>query len=287
MTRLVLAVVALLALAACGDDRLAMIPEPPTTVARPTTTAQPDLSGVHLKPVPGQTTTTSVPLIGGTATLKGTVVTEGGLVPGATVKLERVTSVGVATGEVPTNPDGTWLAPGIQGGRYRIRAWRVPDFAQVEPTLLYLGASEEKTVALEVNRYSGLHVVPSIAPNPPVEGEPANLVVLATMRQVGPTGVVEARPLPSVRAELFGAGTWRVDSPNPTVTDGGGRARWQVRCGQLGQQPLSVLIGDQETAPLSLPACAVGTIDTTLAPAPGSTSTTARTGGATTSTTRR
>lgn len=278
--RLAVAVAVLVLAAACAEDDVSMIPSPPPTQPRPSTTALPDFSGQELAAVAGRTTTTAVPLTGGGATLKGTVRGPDGLVPGATVVLERLVGDAVASGSVPTASDGAYLAPGIQGGRYRVRAFRSPDLAQVQPVILFLGGTEQKALELKVDRYDGIAVQASVAPNPPPFGERASLVVLVTDRSVDATGVVTATPVPGTTAELFGAGSWRVESANPTTTDAGGRARWVLRCTQTGRQPLSVVVGTNDALPLDLPPCTVA-----QAEAPAGDSTTS-TSAATTSTTR-
>jgi hypothetical protein len=44
--------------------------------------------------------------------------------------------------------------------------------------------------------------------------------------------------------------------PNPTLTDGGGRARWGLRCLAPGPENLSVTLADGSApVPLALPDC--------------------------------
>src|SRR5688500_10725176 len=126
--------------AATGCTRGAVdeLPAPPTTGPTTSTTARPDLSGVVLPDVPG-TTSTSIPVGPGEATLQGIVTAPEGAVPGATVLIERLVGDGAGSATVVAGPDGRWVAPQILGGRYRVRAWRAPDLALTSPASFFLG----------------------------------------------------------------------------------------------------------------------------------------------------
>lgn len=290
----VLAVLSIVALGACTPRGVDPLPAPPTVHPRPSTTEVPDYSGVQLAGVPGRTTTT-IAIAGGTATLNGSVTGPDGPVGAAVVHVERFVGDNVATADVFTNPDGTFSLPSVLGGRFRVRAYRPPDLALVAPEVFFLGGTDTKTLALELDRYQGMSVAAAIAPNPPVATEPANLLVQATFRSVDADGVVRAVPIPGVRVELFPTGRWTVEGAAVQFADTDGRALWRVRCGREGEQEMSVLVADGEAFPLSLPACAAAppsTTSTTAGPTTTSstTSTTAKsstTTSSTTSTTRR
>jgi hypothetical protein len=279
--RLVLLVLVVLGAGACVSGSGEQLPPPPN-IPTTTTTAVPDLSGVGLPPVPGKTTTT-IAIGPGRATMGGTVVGPDGPVPGAVVHAERLVGESVAAVDVLTNADGTWQIKDVLGGRYRVRAWRVPDLALTQPQVFFLDGAEKKALNLSLARHQGMAATAAIAPNPPVVGSPANLVVQVTVRGVDERGVVRATPVSGVPIELFGAGDWRVTTPNPTSTDGGGRARWQLVCRRPGSQPLSVVVNDAESFPLSLPACTTpaaeedGTAPATSTPASTTSSTTTTT----------
>src|SRR5207248_2824996 len=103
---------------------------------------------------------------------------------------ERLVGDGVGSADIISQADGTWAAPNVLGGRYRVRAWRAPDLALTTPQLLFVGSTETKALSLRVDRYTGTGVQAAIAPSPPVVGEPANLVVSVTTRSVDDKGVV-------------------------------------------------------------------------------------------------
>lgn len=295
---------AALTLTACmrsgGAPELPPIPEPPPTPATSSTTSAPDHAGVVLRAVTGRSTTTTIALTPGKATLKGTVVGPGGPVGGATVRAERMVGTAVAGTEIVAQPDGTWALAGVKGGSYRIRAWRPPDLAMVEPAFVFLGAAQELNVELKPQVWSGVGAASSVTPTPPVTGQAAVVAVHVTQREVDAAGVVQAAPVVGARVQLASPNAgWTVTSANPTVTDGAGRARWDVSCKGPGNQPLFVAVGAGEQFPISVPACApppappppasVSPSPTTApvaTPPPTATTTTTR-APATTTTTRR
>jgi hypothetical protein len=231
------------------------VPEPKALPNIPDTTAVQDFSGVVMAGVPGRTTTT-VPALGpGAASIMGTVAGPDGMLAGATVHLERITEGGTATADIPTNPDGTFAAPNILGGRYRVRAYLAPELALVKPALFFLSGDEKHTIAITLQRYTGLVATSSIAPQTPLVDDPANLVVRVAQQSVDATGVVRAVGVAGAAVQLVGSGQWRVESPNPTITDSGGDAGWQVRCRSAGLQQLAVLVNDTDTLALTIPAC--------------------------------
>ena len=257
------------------------LPAPPTTQAPRATTTLVDYSRFELEGVPGRTTTT-VALRPGRAGLNGVVAAPGGVVPGATVRVERLVGDGSAVEQVVTAADGTWAVAGVLGGRYRVRAWRSPDLAMTKPEVFFLNDGDAKQMQLVLAPYTGLAVTHAIAPNPPVTDEPANLVVQVVQQSVDVDGIVRGTPMPNMRAELFGGGEWSVVTANPSVTDSQGRAQWQLRCREAGKQQLAVVVGNQQQFPLDLPPCAQAPpVDETST----STSTSSTTSSTTTSTT--
>lgn len=287
--RLLAVVAALVALGGCQARAIEPLPPAPKVPA-PTTTTVIDYSGVGLAAVAGRTTTT-VGIGPGKATMGGVVNGPQGPVPGAVVRAERLVGEASATVDIVTGPDGRFELPAILGGRYRVRAWKpAPDnLALVEPQVFFLEGSEKKQLTLTVTLYQGVSATAAIAPDPPLINSPSNLVVLVVNRSVDPAGIVRSAPVPSVRAELFGAGDWRVLTPVVTTADEAGRVRWTLECRRAGQQPLSVVIGETDAFNLNLPGCAVPPPSPEDQPtdAEATTTTVAATPASTTSTTAR
>lgn len=274
--------VAELLLSACTRGAVDELPAPPTTGATTSTTARPDLSGAELAGVPG-TTTTTVPVGPGEATLQGIVMASDGAVPGATVLVERLVGDGVGGVVVAAGPDGRWVVPQVLGGRYRVRAWRAPDLALTSPESFFLESKETRDVEVRVQPYSGVVVTSAIAPSPPVVDETIRLVVRTYTRSVDEQGIVRNEPLPSVQVELTGSGQWEVETPNPAFADATGRADWLVRCLSLGTHSLAVRVGGGEALALKIPPCAT----TDAAPTAGEDDATNETGPSTSTSRRR
>ena len=268
---------------------MAPLPKPPAPPETSSSLPPVDLSGVDLPTARGATTTTFPPVPGGQATLSGLVVGPDGPVPGAIVHAERLVGDVFGVLEVTSGPDGTWKMENIFGGRYRVRAWKpAPDnLAATEAEVFFLGGKEKVELDLRLQRFQGLSFASDIAPRPPIVGERSALVVQLTELSVDANGIVRSVPIAGVGLELFGPGEWSVLTANPVVTGGDGRARWELRCGEEGEQPLSVVLADGQSFPIDTPPCTTipepttttTTRGGTTAPSTTTTSTTSRGGG--------
>lgn len=257
--RLLLLGGALLLLAsACTGIANLNIPEPPNTqpVDGATTTVAPDLSAVSLNPVASSPPTTVV-LTPGQASLSGIVTGPAGVAAGATVLIERLVGDSVGAKTVAAQVDGTWKLTGILGGRYRIRAWKAPDLALTTPQILLLGAKDNQNITLTLISYSGQNLTAAVAPNPPVIGQVATLVIQATQQTVGGDGVVRGAPLPGASILVFSSGSAVLAGTNPGISDSAGRLTLAVGCASIGPLGLSATINSLNSFPLTVPDCAV------------------------------
>lgn len=232
------------ALAACSSgDPFEPLPEPETRPGPTTsTTAPPSFRDVVLAPAHGTTTTTEVVIGPGPSTLAGRVDGPDGPVEGAIVRLERMVGDASARLEVSTGPDGTWRAPGVLGGRYRIRAWRPPDLAMLEPHILFVEAARPESVALVLEPLAPVAVDIALAPDPPVVGAPVNLLVRISSQIVGDDGVVRATPQAGVGLTLGTGSGWTARSPVQASTDMAGNATFTLVCRAAGSQALMVTL---------------------------------------------
>jgi len=264
-------------LAACSHGKEAGPQPTPAAEATTTSTTEPDFSSVKLAGIPGRTTTT-LTFGPGQAALTGTVTAGGAGVAGATVRVQRIVGDREITLDLLTDDLGAWHLDSVDGGRYRVRAWRAPDLTVSQPQLFFLGATDTRLVLLPLEQVQGVGVTGAVAPSPPFLDEPAGLAVTVATRVVDDQGVIRSQPAVSVGVSLTDAGgSWELDSANPVVTDARGEVEWQVKCHAPGPQPLSVTVGGT-AYPLQLPPC-------TKRPPP--TTTTASTSSSTTSTTVR
>ena len=209
-------------LGACSSDPGAL-PKVPDFKPAATTTTDIDYSQVPLKGVTGHGPTTSIVLGPGQATVSGSVAGDDGAVAGATVQIERIANGASASALVQSAEDGTWSAPQILGGRYRVRAWRgARPRAQTTWSAVFLGSTESKTVqAARAQRRRSERRSIDLA-DPPRLGEDANLVTLVTVKVVDDQGVVRATPQANIEVDLITSSGWRILSANPDTTNANG-----------------------------------------------------------------
>jgi hypothetical protein len=245
-----LALLSLLAACSGGDDG---------GEAKPTTTAPPATGSPTTPPVftvPGnpRTTTTMATEIGpGEASISGTAATADGPVPDGVVHVERLIDDRVASIDVSIS-NGQWQLPQIRGGRYRVRAWRSPDMAQLQPDVFFLGSTETKQIPLVLTRFGDTSVIGTTDPAPMQVGETAALTTQVVSGSVDTEGVVHANPHPNVAVQLVTSGGISLDGSDRQTTDGEGNTSWRVRCTQAAPPSLSVAIGS-ERYPVALAAC--------------------------------
>lgn len=267
-------------LAACSKDEGKALPPPPPE--EPTTTTEPiNLTTVSLEPiaVDGKPTSTTRPLGGGKASLAGRVIDSlGNPVPGALV---RATYYGDGNKpeviEALSLQDGTYRFDRVLGGRWRIRAWKAPEFATLDDAVFFLGYTEKRKVDLKVKAATDYVVTSSIAPNPPFTGTPVEVAILVLSQTVDGEGVVRRAPVGGAAATLIIVGKWVLGSESTVGTDSNGRAAWTITCMEPGRQQISANVGGRDW-PLSVPACmdpaSTSTTTTTLPPGDTTTSTT-------------
>ncbi len=213
MKRTAVAVVALLVAGACtgGDDAG---PSPTTRATTPTSIV--DYTGVVLPDVGGETTTTIDEK--GRARLVGSVTGPRGPVAGATVRIERLVAGREVRTDVVAAADGRWELKDVPGGRYRVRAFLAPVYAQTAPEIRFLADREEHSFDLTVEDQRGLIVRSAVAPDQPVVDGAVNLVVLVAQRTVSEDGIVRASPLGGSFVELLGLGRWVLRDDDGSTT---------------------------------------------------------------------
>jgi hypothetical protein len=248
-----LLVVALGAVSCAKTKEEALPPVPPTVATTSTTVI--DYSTVPLAAVDTKTTTT-VNQGPGRARLSGTVVGPDGPVPLATVRVERLQDDAVVfKGDIFTDADGRWRTGRLVGGRWRARAWRAPDLADVKPATVFLEAAQSKSLQLKLDRFGAPAVTASIAPDPPMLGANANLVVAVSTASVDAEGVVRSTPVPNFLVQLF-APSFAISNPNAVATDAAGRVAWVVLCRVPGPSGMFVNLESGTPQSVDVGACA-------------------------------
>jgi hypothetical protein len=252
---------------------------PPPGVTLPpkaATTAPADLTGVPLAGVEGSTTL--VPSrASGTAHLSGAVNGPQGPVPGAIVRVEHLVADNPPPIDVTTAPDGRWDLPNIAGGRYRVRAFLAPSFAQTQPEVFFLNDGDQRTLDLTVDNFVSVSVVAAVAPDPPNVKQPANLVVRVARKTVDSSGVVRSEPINNAGVTLTGTPGWTVKGSASGFTNVQGDVTFTLECSSAGATQIQVTVRPTPTDPvqsvsLEVAACidpSATTTTPTSAPASG------------------
>lgn len=225
------------------------------TVAITTTSTVPlDLSGVKLRGVQGSTTTT-LPATPGLASIAGRITGPGGdPVQGATVLAWWYATNPPTEFQALTTFDGTYTLTGLHGGRWRVKAFLVPDQSTPKAQAFFMKTDERKTLDLGLNLLSEISVNGATAPDPPVVGTPTELTVQAFRRSVDARGQVSQEPARATALSLVPVGDWHVTGSKTKLTGFDGAATWTMICETEGLQSLAIDAGGQRTL-LPLTAC--------------------------------
>lgn len=198
-------------------------------IAPPPTTAPPGETAPPLPAVAGTTTTITPPNVGN-ARIDGIVVGPAGPVGGAVVRIERFLPEATQVVDAVAGPDGRYELAGIGGGRYRVRAFKAPAFAQATAELLFLADDEDRSLDLTLEGFADPRIRLVAAPNPPFVGQPVNVVVLVSDRVVADDGTVRTGPLPGVTVTIQASGPFTALSPTSGTTDGRGQVAFAFEC---------------------------------------------------------
>jgi hypothetical protein len=257
----------------CHSADLPFVGAPPgvTLDTSPSTSSPADLTGVQLAGVDG--TTTSAPVRAtGTAHLNGLVNGPQGPVPGAVVHVEHLVD-GAAPIDVAAGPDGRWDLPGIAGGRYRVRAFLAPSLAQTEPDIFFLNDGDQREENLTVSQFSGLTVLASVAPDPPLLKQPLTLAARVVARSVDADGIVQSAPVVNAAVTITGLSGWSTSGPTTANTNTAGDVTFTLQCTSAGASQVQVQVRAGADPPQSFPLTVSACTDpaaTTSTPPPSS-----------------
>ena len=217
-------------------------------------------------------------ITGGRATLSGVVTLPTGPAAGATIRLERHTADGVVMADVTAGPDGAWKAAGIQGGRYRVRAWLTGQATMTGSTVFFIGGDESRPLDFTLDPVDTTPRMTFSKKGDIYLGGTGTVAVSVKVRTVDDEGVITTGGLagaiitltPTGSATLGGGSAVPVPGASATVTaDGDGVARFLLTCNALGTTT-AVISHQQQTSTVDLPACIPVPPPTTTVPPDGS-----------------
>jgi hypothetical protein len=214
----------------------------------------------------GRPRTPPVEVLGGKASLRGTVTGPDGPVPGATVRLERFVGDRSGTAQITADEAGRWSASRVHGGRYRIRAWSAPTLTATRAQLAFVAADGGSAeVDITVAKFEGVQLQANLDLAVVNVGERARARALLTREEVDAEGIVVGAPVAGTELRLVaGDGGFSIEGEAVARTDQGGLATWPVTCTREGSHRLSV-VGENLEAVLDTPVCGPPAITTTTA----------------------
>lgn len=221
--------------------------------------AGPDRSPTRL---PGTTATVAgddepvtIAVTGGDARLSGTVrLPDGRPVAGATIRIERFTSLGEGTAETVSGADGSWSASGLRGGRLRVRAFAPNELATVDAVVLVVTQSGSTTLDLQVQTATDGLRFDMVGPPGIVLGTNGTVALVVSREVVDDQGRLVRVPVVGQSVEVGVNGSGRLLSERALVTDAGGAVRILVACEAAGAPVATLVVGDDRPA-LALPSC--------------------------------
>jgi hypothetical protein len=237
----------------------------PVTLAVPDGFVAPDTRGVVIPPVLGKRKDIDhskpvLPMGGGTARIRGTVIGPDGPVEGATVRLERFVGEDFGARDVSTNKDGIYDVGDLPGGRFRVRAWQKPTLATTEPPALFLAADHgDAVIDLVTEKHEGTNLQGAFDVAEPHVGDRVVFRALLTEQQVDDNGIVQGVGIPAADVQLTVLDGLRLFGDDVTTTYQDGFALFTLMCLTPGEH--SVIIGSSGLAvPVGLPPCLDGTV---------------------------
>ena len=218
------------------------------------TTLGPDYSSTPLEPAASSIPPTpTIAFNVGVVTIFGTVQGPDGPVADANVRVERLVGDLVAAKDVRTDDEGRYRLENIEGGRVRIRAWRTPDLAALEPLVTFASGKFEATIT--VKRFDETSIQWSLSPAVPIAEQNANLVVQVSRQTVGDDGILRQVPVRGVGVGVTPRGLLQNEVVSEILTSERGRVQVPLRCFGVGGSELQVSLATGESATISPPSC--------------------------------
>ena len=192
----------------------------------------------------GQLTPEEELVLGGEASIAGRVVGPEGPVEGATVRLERESDSGLGTLDVITDEEGLYEVEGLQGGRYRARAFVPSEFASASIETFFLDNISTDALGIdflnltkpdvfELNlqvRSQGQNIlVEYVSGGNIFNGSTGLFGVSVTQQVVDPDGVIVQQPQSGFDIEIDGTPDY-ASLTNVTTTNSRGLAIFTARC---------------------------------------------------------
>jgi len=204
----------------------------------------PDTRDVALPSLATAATTPTVPaLLGGAAQLEGVVLgPDRAPLAGATVRLERLVGANGASVDLTADGNGAFSLDRLVGGRYRIRAWRAPTYAQLSSEVTFVADGEQRSLVLNVDAPNRLDVWATAGPSTVAIGQTGTLTVNVLVDRVDPDGRVVQVGRANEAVSVVGGGVLAGQN-GQSMSAANGTVSFPFRCNQAGAASLAVAAG--------------------------------------------
>lgn len=194
----------------------------------------PDTRAVAVPTVVPATSTSALPMQGGKAALEGQVIgPDSAPIPGATVRIERFVGDDVVTVDVATNATGSFAVNQLLGGRYRVRAWRAPTFAQLGSEVTFLADGDRRAMRLQLAAPNDIDISASATASAVIVGQPTTVTMRILTPVVNGNGQVDMGGRANDLVVATGGGVL-IGQSGQATSNAEGTATFTFQCVQVG-----------------------------------------------------
>lgn len=194
----------------------------------------PDTRAVAVPTVPAAPTTTALPMQGGKSAIDGQVVgPDNAPIPGATVRIERFVGDSVVTVDLASSASGGFAVNQLLGGRYRVRAWRAPTFAQLGSEVTFLADGERRSFRLQLAAPNDIDISASASSSQVIVGQPVTVTMRILVPVVNGNGQVDQGGRANDLVVATGGGVL-AGQGGQTTSNAEGLASFTFQCAQVG-----------------------------------------------------
>jgi len=164
--------------------------------------------------------------------------------------------VGTANGSITVAADGGghYVATGLLGGHYKVRAWLQPSLTTFTAGTGFLVDSGRLSVDLSLSQYNAYTVQVAATSGVATVGQALTVEALVTQQTVDPNGVVQDAPVPTDQVLLSSDPSVTIGGANPGTTGADGLVSWTLTCQSPGSFTATAATS-QGSGTTSLPPC--------------------------------
>jgi hypothetical protein len=215
----------------------------------------PNTRGIDLpRTTPSEVEEEELEIEGGRVTVRGRVLDGTDGVGGASVSIERI--VGDRSAQITLTADGNgrYEAANLQGGLYRIRAWRAPDLSMQQSQVHFVSERQVLDANLAVNEEADSRFTATFDSGEARVGRSYTVSVEFRSSQVNAEGIIEDAPVANQITLIEVSDPLVLESRVIATSGRDGIARFSMRCSKVGQGRI-VVIASGNRRNVSVPSC--------------------------------